>query len=371
VVNLTRNDLISPKRIRLVNFTEIATGAKLRMANSNGAANTKYAGVFEYNQGNYLTRIATEGQISVSNNGLDFAFEYYLQDHLGNTRMVMNEAGTMTQETEYFSFGLGIPKIAGTNKYLYNGKEKQPETGWLDYGARQYDASIGRWMVVDPLADVSRRWSPYNYGYDNPALNVDPDGMKAESSQTAETYYDWDEGGYRTQSGEVATKEQALSPKQDKNEFKRNSSESKRIFDEKKTGMEGYGLEWTQDLLWDHRDEDDPTRDIDFVLSFFNPIRSVGLFAKFNPFDKGNAALHLAAKLATNAKKMSPDQIGEFLKAEKDWHKGSAKKEFLAKFRKELKGDTNADFYFDKNSKEVFLKSNKSGTWVNTGVKLD
>jgi hypothetical protein len=103
-------------------------GAKLRMANTNGAVNTKYTGPFEYNQGNYLTRIATEeGQIFVTNNGNDFAFEYYLQDHLGNTRMVMNEPGTPTQETEYFPFGLAIPKVAGTS--LYNGKEKQPEAG--------------------------------------------------------------------------------------------------------------------------------------------------------------------------------------------------------------------------------------------------
>ncbi|WP_426292660.1 RHS repeat domain-containing protein [Dyadobacter endophyticus] len=153
-------------------------GAKLRMANSNGAVNTKYAGAFEYNQSNYLTRIATEeGQINVTNNGNNFAFEYYLKDHLGNNRMVMSEAGTMTQEMEYFPFGLAIPRTAGTNKYLYNGKEKQPETGWLDYGARQYDATIGKWMVVDPLAEQFSSWSPYNYGKNNPIRFKDVDGL--------------------------------------------------------------------------------------------------------------------------------------------------------------------------------------------------
>lgn len=75
--------------------------------------------------------------------------------------------------------------------------------------------------------------------------------------------------------------------------------------------------------------------------------------------------------IAKNAKKMSIEEIGKFLKAGIDWHKGSAKKDFLKMFKKELKGDTNADFYIDKSTKDVYLKSNKSGNWINTGQKLD
>ncbi|NOX85094.1 MAG: hypothetical protein GXO86_03865 [Chlorobi bacterium] len=60
------------------------------------------------------------------------------------------------------------------NPYLYNGKEIQKMPGkWYDYGARFYDAGLGRWFVVDPMVERYFDWTPFAYVLNNPIVNID------------------------------------------------------------------------------------------------------------------------------------------------------------------------------------------------------
>jgi uncharacterized protein (TIGR02594 family) len=83
---------------------------------------------------------------------------------------------------------------AGAYNYKYNGKELQDELGLnvYDYGARNYDPALGRWMNIDPLAEKYESMSPYNYCLNNPVFFIDPDGMDVASNNKSESDYQKD-----------------------------------------------------------------------------------------------------------------------------------------------------------------------------------
>jgi RHS repeat-associated protein len=89
----------------------------------------------------------------------------------------------VVQADEYYPFGLtfnGYQREGALDQnFLYNGKELQDELNlaWLDYGARMYMPELGRWSVVDPLAEKATDWTPFRYAFNNPIKMIDPNGM--------------------------------------------------------------------------------------------------------------------------------------------------------------------------------------------------
>ncbi len=183
-VNIGYNYLNLPQSItgsQNLSYTYDAAGRKLRKVSGNTA--TDYILGIQYTNGS-IDFVQTEEGRALKNGG-SFAYEYTLSDHLGNSRVSIdsyNGAARVLQEDEYYPFGLDKQRYTfGTkNKYLYNKKEVQEELGQYDYGARFYDPVVGRWTGVDPLAELERRASPYNYGFNNPMRFTDPDGMFGE-----------------------------------------------------------------------------------------------------------------------------------------------------------------------------------------------
>ena len=215
ITNIQYNNLNLPKKIELYQdyFNEIyylytADGTKLQVKTYKDELiqkTTNYTGNIIYD-GNEISYIITaEGRLTPKEE--TFEYEYYLTDHLGNTRVVLDQSGAVLQTNSYYPFGMIMEGLTTNNQtlnpknlYLYNGKELQEDFGlnWHDYGFRMYDAQIGRWHVIDPMAEQAPNWTPYRYAFNNPLKFIDPDG-RFESTLVTEL----DDGTYKVVGGDA------------------------------------------------------------------------------------------------------------------------------------------------------------------------
>ncbi len=149
---------------------------------------TDYQRDFQYENGILQFISHPEGYIYKDATGYRYVYQY--RDHLGNNRLsFMRNAGTVAivKETNYYPFGLtqkGYNNLTtslgstGAKKYQYNGKELQDGFGLdlYDYGARMYDAALGRFHTQDAFAEKYANMSPYQYAANNPVLMIDING---------------------------------------------------------------------------------------------------------------------------------------------------------------------------------------------------
>jgi RHS repeat-associated protein len=199
-----------------IDYTYDATGVKQsKQVTASGVSSfTYYAGNFICEQNTTGQKLASfwhpEGYVEKNGNVFNYVYQY--KDHLEDGALrkcpvdIFSERDSMPrwprlsykntsttginlailEENNYYPFGLkhkgynnNILAGARDHKYGFGNKEAQSELGldWYDYGARDYNPALGRWMNVDPLAEQMRRHSPYNYAFDNPIFFIGPDGM--------------------------------------------------------------------------------------------------------------------------------------------------------------------------------------------------
>jgi len=110
---------------------------------------------------------------------------YYHSDHLGSASFLTDRDGYETQQLVYLPFGEDwVDMKYNTSQYdtpyKFNGKEKDEETGYNNYGARYYYDWASIWLSVDPMSDKYPHVTSYNYCANNPVMLVDPDGRDIE-----------------------------------------------------------------------------------------------------------------------------------------------------------------------------------------------
>ena len=162
-----------------ITYTYGADGTKLRTVHKIGSVTitTDYCGNVVYENGTQKLLLTEEGYINLTGTQ---QYHYYLKDHQGNNRVVINQSGTVEETNHYYPFGGVFGTAGNTQPYKYNGKELDTKKGlnWYDYGARHYDAALGRFTTNDPLAEKYYSMSPYTYCADNPVKFIDPNGME-------------------------------------------------------------------------------------------------------------------------------------------------------------------------------------------------
>ena len=192
--------------INSIHYTYDATGVKLsKWVNDNTTSTntTLYAGNYIYNQNAYTTILKffnhAEGYVEPkTGGGYDYVYQY--KDHLGNIRLSYSDkngngsilvssnpnTNEIVEENNYYPFGLehkGYNNVInGTenNFKTYQGQEVSKELGYNmhEFKWRHYDAALGRFVALDPLARDFPQWSPYVFSGNLVIISQELEGLE-------------------------------------------------------------------------------------------------------------------------------------------------------------------------------------------------
>ena len=192
------------------NYSYLSDGTKASVLNASGAG-YDYNGIFTYSHASGGARTLESvafGGGRIRKNGSTYAVDYYVTDHLGSVRAIVNASGTIVEQNDFYPFGTrqqnGLTTLSA-NRWRFSGKEGYDGAFGIaldDFGARRYDRTA--WTSIDPLAEKYYNVSPYAYCAGNPVSFVDPDGMEQsthtdENGYVVATYDDGDLGIYKHQ----------------------------------------------------------------------------------------------------------------------------------------------------------------------------
>lgn len=182
ITDIQYNYLNLPSRIQFesgnsISYLYDANGSKLHTTHvmDGDTLNTDYWGNAIYENGVLDKLMTGQGYITLA----DTTYHYFLQDHQGNNRVIINQDGAVEEVNHYYPFGGMFASTQSVQPFKYNGKELDRRNGldWYDYGARHYDAALGRWHAMDLLSEMYFSNSPYLYCGGNAVNYIDPYGM--------------------------------------------------------------------------------------------------------------------------------------------------------------------------------------------------
>ena len=184
-LNLRYNDLNLIEKVMhgdtiVAKYSYLSDGTKLSATDSAGNG-LYYSGSLVYSkQGAALTMEScafTGGRFVATATGVEA--RYFVTDHLGSVRAVVNDDGEVLERNDYYPFGSRWDDgLLSDNRYRYNGKEAQAflNNPYLDYGARQYDSDGAVWLGTDRLSELYYHIGSYAYCANNPINAIDADG---------------------------------------------------------------------------------------------------------------------------------------------------------------------------------------------------